>query len=49
MPSSSFTTLQCFSALHEETEDAGALPSRLISLLSPKGQRLFGGCTACRL
>ena len=43
------TGSQCVTALHEETENAGPLPSRLISLLSPKGQRLFGGCTACRL
>ena len=42
------TGSQCVTALHEETENAGPLPSRLISLLSPKGQRLLGGCTACR-
>src|SRR5215510_16363181 len=39
---------QCVTALHEEAENAGPLPSRLISLLSPKGQRLLDGCTACR-
>jgi len=42
------TGSQCVTALHEETENAGPLPSRLLSLLSPKGQRLLGGCTACR-
>src|SRR5262249_2493918 len=42
------TGSQCVTALHQETENAGTLPSRLISLLSPKGQRLLGGCTACR-
>ena len=42
------TGSQCVTALHEETENAGPLPSRLISLLSPNGQRLLGGCTACR-
>src|SRR5262245_48608902 len=42
------TGSQCVTALHEETENAGPLPSRLISLLSPKGQRLLDECTACR-
>src|SRR5262245_29049880 len=42
------TGSQCVTALHEETENAGPLPSRLISLLSQRGQRLLDGCTACR-
>src|SRR5262245_43078816 len=42
------TGSQCVTALHEETQNAGPLPSRLISLVSPKGQRLLRGCTACR-
>ena len=42
------TGSQCVTALHEETENAGPLPSRLISLLSPKGHRLLAGCSACR-
>ena len=42
------TGSQCVTALHEEAENAGPLPSRLISLLSPKGQRLLDGCTVCR-
>src|SRR5262247_2468555 len=42
------TGSQCVTALHEETENTGPLPSRLISLLSPKGQRLLDGCSACR-
>src|SRR5262249_11598981 len=42
------TGSQCVTALHEETENAGPLPSRLISLLSPKGQRLLDGGTPCR-
>jgi hypothetical protein len=42
------TGSQCVTALHEEAENAGPLPSRLISLLNPKGQRLLDGCTACR-
>jgi len=43
------TGSDCVTALHEETENAGPLPSRLISLLGPEGQRLLlDGCTACR-
>ena len=42
------TGSECVTALHEETENAGPLPSRLNSFLSPKGQRLLDGCTACR-
>src|SRR5215470_4351936 len=42
------TGSQCVTGLHEETENAGPLPSRLISLLSPKGHRLLAGCSACR-
>ena len=42
------TGSQCVTALHQETATAGPLPSRLISLLSPEGQRLLDRCTACR-
>jgi hypothetical protein len=37
----------CVTALHEEATNAGPLPRRLTSLLSPKGQRLLAGCDAC--
>ena len=42
------TGSSCVTALHEETEDAGPLPSRLTSLLTAQGQELLDGCTACR-
>ena len=42
------TGSQCVTALHEEAQNAGSLPSRLISVLSPEGQRLLAGCMACR-
>ena len=42
------TGSQCVTALHEETENAGPLPPRLISVLSAEGQRLLDGCLACR-
>lgn len=41
------TGSSCVTALHEETANAGPLPSRLTSLLSPKGQRLLRNCSAC--
>ena len=41
------TGTACVTALHEETEDAGPLPSRLTSLLSAMGQRLLERCSAC--
>ena len=42
------TGSQCVTTLIEEAQTAGPLPSRLVSLLSQKGQRLLAGCTACR-
>ena len=41
------TGTQCVTALHEEAEAAGPLPSRLVSLLSARGQRLLAGCGSC--
>jgi hypothetical protein len=41
------TGSQCVTALHEEPVNAGPLPSRLTSLLSPRGQRLLAHCTSC--
>ena len=41
------TGTSCVTALHEETEDAGPLPSRLTSLLTQQGQRLLKNCSAC--
>jgi hypothetical protein len=38
---------ECVTALHEETETAGPLPSRLTSLLEPEGQALLDGCNSC--
>ena len=37
----------CVTALHEEATEAGPLPRRLTSLLSPAGQRLLAHCDAC--
>ncbi|MGD9508146.1 MAG: phytochelatin synthase family protein [Geminicoccaceae bacterium] len=42
------TGSSCVTALHEETENAGPLPSRLTSLLTARGQDLLDGCSACR-
>jgi hypothetical protein len=41
------TGTECATALHEETETAGPLPSRLTSLLSPEGQTLLDTCDSC--
>jgi hypothetical protein len=41
------TGTQCATALHEETETAGPLPSRLTSLLEPAGQTLLDACDSC--
>jgi Phytochelatin synthase len=41
------TGSQCVTALHEEATNAGPLPSRLTSLLGPKGQRLLASCDNC--
>jgi hypothetical protein len=38
---------QCVTALHAESETAGPLPSRLVSLLDPKGQTLLAQCDRC--
>jgi hypothetical protein len=41
------TGSECVTALHEETVSAGPLPSRLVSLLDEKGQRLLADCGSC--
>ena len=41
------TFTECATALHEETETAGPLPSRLTSLLEPEGQTLLDACDSC--
>src|SRR5262249_48256587 len=41
------TGTECVTALHEETETAGPLPSRLTSLLEERGQGLLARCDSC--
>jgi hypothetical protein len=41
------TGSQCVTALHADPESAGPLPSRLISLLGPQGQRMLADCDSC--
>ena len=41
------TGTECVTALHEETETAGPLPSRLTSLLGERGQWLLARCDSC--
>jgi hypothetical protein len=41
------TGTECATALHEETETAGPVPSRLTSLLELEGQKLLDACDSC--